>query len=53
MRWQWPLVIGPFHDALLEDSLDHAAAIVTGTSYQPRRWSANVRALRWLLKGLM
>jgi len=53
MRWQWPLVIGPFHDALMEDSLDHAQAIVTDTPYQPRRWPPNVRTLRWLLEGLM
>jgi hypothetical protein len=53
MRWQWPLMIGPFHDALMEDSLDHAQAIATGTPYRPRRWPPNVRVPRWLLKGLM
>lgn len=53
MRWQWPLVIGPFHDALMEDSLDHAQAIVTDTPYRSRRWPANVRTLRWLLEGLI
>jgi hypothetical protein len=53
MRWQWPLLVGPFHDALIEDSLDHAAAAVCGTAYQPARWPRRVRALRWLLQGLM
>lgn len=28
MRWQWPLLFEPFHDALIEDSLDRAAARV-------------------------
>ncbi len=53
MRWQWPLLFGPFHDALIEDSLDHATAVASGTPYQPARWPANVRALRWLIQGLI
>ncbi len=53
MRWQWPVVIGPFHNALLEDSLDHAQAIVTGAAYQPTTWPPGVRLLRWLLRGLI
>ena len=53
MRWQWPLLVGPFHDALIEDSLDHAAAIASETAYRPAMWPVRVRVLRWLLKGLM
>jgi hypothetical protein len=53
MLWQWPLLFGPFHNALIEDSLDRAVAAVAETAYRPARWPAGVRALRWLLKGLM
>ncbi len=53
MRWQWPLLFAPFHNALIEDSLDHAVAVVSESPYQPARWPAGVRALRWLLRGLM
>lgn len=53
MRWQWPLLVGPFHDALIEDSFDHAAAIASEIAYRPATWPVRVRALRWLLKGLM
>ena len=53
MRWQWPLLFGPFHDALIEDSLDRAAAAATQRTYRPARWPGRVRVLRWLLKGLM
>jgi hypothetical protein len=53
MRWQWPLLFGPLHDALIEDSLDRAVATVSDVPYEPARWSRRARALRWLLKGLM
>jgi hypothetical protein len=53
MRWQWPLLFGPLHDALIEDSLDHAIAVVSEVPYEPAQWPLRVRALRWLLKGLM
>jgi hypothetical protein len=53
MRWQWPLLFKPLHDALIEDSLDHAVAVVSETDYQPQRWATRARILRWLLKGLM
>ncbi len=53
MRWQWPLLFGPLHDALIEDSFDHAVAVVAETTYLPARSPWRVRALRWLLKGLM
>jgi hypothetical protein len=53
MRWQWPLLFGPLHDALIEDSLDHAIAAVSEATYEPARWPGRVRALRWLLKGLI
>lgn len=53
MLWQWPLLFGPLHDALIEDSLDRAVAAMSETTYQPARWSARARTLRWLLKGLV
>jgi hypothetical protein len=53
MRWQWPLLFEPLHDALIEDSLDHALAAVRGVRYEPARWPRRTRILRWLLKGLM
>ena len=53
VRWQWPVLVGPLHNALIEDSFDRAAAAVSETVYQPRRWAPWARTLRWLLKGLM
>lgn len=53
VRWQWPLLIEPLHDALIEDALDRAVATVSETPYRPRRWAMWPRMLRWLLKGLM
>lgn len=48
MRWQWPLVFRPLHDALIEDALDRAVEAVGGT---PERagWSWRVRTLRRLV----
>jgi len=48
-RLQWPLVIRPLHDALLEDALDRAE-LFCGMQPAPRRWSAWVRFLRRALK---
>jgi hypothetical protein len=53
MRWQWPLLFGPLHDALIEDSLDRAVAAVSEMTYEQARWPGRVRTLRWLLKGLV
>jgi hypothetical protein len=53
MRWQWPLLFEPLHDALIEDSFDRAVAAVSETPYEPRQWPPLARTLRWLLKGLM
>jgi hypothetical protein len=47
-RLQWPIVIRPLHDALLEDALDRAE-IFTGSQPAPRRWSFWVRFLRKVL----
>lgn len=49
MRWQWPLVYEPLHDALLEDALQRAERAVTGTS-AIARWSPWVRLLRRVLR---
>jgi hypothetical protein len=53
MRWQWPLLFEPLHDALVEDALDHAVAEMSEAAYQPARWPARARSLRWLLDGLI
>lgn len=53
MLWQWPLLFGPVHDALIEDSLDHAVAVMSGMPYKPARWGARARTLRWLSEGLI
>jgi hypothetical protein len=53
MRWQWPLLVKPLHDALIEDSLDRAVATVSATTYKPERWSWRVCGLRWLSRTLL
>jgi hypothetical protein len=53
MRWQWPLLFEPLHDALVEDALDHAIAETSETVYLPARWRPRARILRWLLDGLL
>jgi hypothetical protein len=53
MRWQWPLLFEPLHDALVEDALDHAVAEMSESAYRPARWPARARTLRWLLDGLL
>lgn len=47
-RLTWPLFYRHLHDAVLEDSLDHAENAVTGTVARPARWSRYVRLLRAL-----
>jgi hypothetical protein len=47
-RLTWPLVFRPLHDALIEDSLDRAAASV-GMPPTRRPWPPEVRLLRRLL----
>lgn len=49
MTWQWPLIFGPLHDALLEDALARAHRSLTGAP-AATNWSAYVRLLRWLLR---
>ncbi|MGB2957706.1 MAG: SRPBCC family protein [Bacteroidota bacterium] len=46
----WPLMFGPMHDALLEDSLARAEASV-GLTPTVRRWSPWVKLLRWAFTG--
>lgn len=46
MRWQWPLIIRPLHDALLEDALDCALAFTQHTLHQPRRLTLKTKLLR-------
>ena len=48
---QWPVVLRPLHDALIEDALDHAQAAVEGMPYRPRRWSPWVRLLRQVMSA--
>jgi len=47
-RLKWWTIWRPLHDALLEDLLDRAEAVVTGRPVQPREWSWRVRLLRRL-----
>lgn len=49
-RLTWPLVFRPLHDALIEDSLDQAAASLGVPVAAPYRWSARVRVLRALAR---
>lgn len=46
MRILWPLVVRPLHDAVIEDLLDNAERVATGTVASPANWSAWVRLLR-------
>ncbi|AHH18242.1 hypothetical protein NONO_c34550 [Nocardia nova SH22a] len=44
-RLTWPLAYRWMHDALLEDSLDRAESVLTGSVRSPARWSLLVRLL--------
>jgi hypothetical protein len=46
----WPVVFRPMHDALIEDSLASAEALL-GFPPAIRPWSPWVRLLRWILSG--
>lgn len=46
----WPLVYRSLHDALIEDALAKAQAML-GETPSIRPWSPYVRGLRWLLAG--
>ncbi len=52
-RYTWPLVYRPLHDALMEDLLDRAEAVVTGHTPPPRPWSWWVKVLRSWMKRRM
>ena len=45
-RLSWPLVFGPLHDALMEDCLDKAEAVLRGEVVPRPRWPSRVRVLR-------
>lgn len=45
---RWLVAIRWLHDALLEDALDRAEHVLTGTVATPARWSRWVRTLRWV-----
>jgi hypothetical protein len=47
---RWFLMIGPLHDALIEDAFDRVELALTGTVARPARWGARVRLLRWLAR---
>jgi hypothetical protein len=49
-RVSWPLLFGPLHDALIEDSLDCAEQTAAGQVVRPARWSLYIRLLRRLLR---
>jgi hypothetical protein len=46
----WPVLFGPLHDALIEDSLV-TAQVSLGQPPQVRPWSLWVKVLRWVLSG--
>jgi hypothetical protein len=46
---KWQFLVGPLHDALLEDSLDQAECRLTNGVAKPSRWSPWVRLLRWII----
>jgi hypothetical protein len=50
-RLSWPLAFRWLHDALLEDLLDRAELVTTGTIARPARWSPYVRTLRYVLRS--
>jgi hypothetical protein len=47
---RWWLMVGPLHDALLEDALDRAESALGGHVFAPARWGLRVRLLRWLAR---
>ncbi len=51
MGWlQWHCIVGPLHDALLEDALDRAEYALKGDVAQPARWGLWVRFLRRIMQ---
>jgi hypothetical protein len=46
---RWHLIIGPLHDALLEDALDNAEKRLTADLRKGSRWSIWVRFLRRIM----
>ncbi|MBN2256097.1 MAG: SRPBCC family protein [Deltaproteobacteria bacterium] len=46
---KWHLLVGPMHNALLEDSLDQAENVLADGLRNSSRWSLRVRFLRWMI----
>jgi hypothetical protein len=46
---KWHFIVGPLHDALLEDSLNLAEYAIHGGVKKEGRWSPWVRFLRWMM----
>lgn len=46
LRWQYPLILEPLHDAAIEDLFDRLELAI-GWRPRPRQWSARVRLIRW------
>ena len=51
MRGKFPVMVGPLHDAVVEDLFDNAERETTGTVVRPAKWSPRVRVLRRLAGG--
>jgi hypothetical protein len=46
MRLRWPLLVGPLHDALIEDALDNIEAALAKRTVVRESFPARIRALR-------
>lgn len=51
-RLAWPLIFGPLHDALMEDSLDKVVQGLGLAQPARSRWSAQVRTLRAAIRAI-
>ncbi len=49
-RLAWPLVIRPIHNAMHEDVLDRAEAVLGSGRPPTREWPRRVRFLRWAIR---
>jgi hypothetical protein len=46
---KWRMIVGPLHDALLEDALGGVAGTLIGGPGRTKQWTPWVRFLRWMM----